>query len=210
MDNLDRGYLVTIEGIDGCGKTTFLEKLAPLLKSRFHTVITKEPGDSTLGKHLRKVLQEQIDPLTPIAEYLLFAADRAQHMHEVIAPALAQKKLVVSDRLADSSVVYQGFARGLDIQLINEINQWALKHRTPDLTFFIDIDPTIALQRIAHRNEELTAFERGHKEFMNKVRIGYHTWFTKKQHIITLDGAKKVEFLAQEALDHIIKKVHHA
>jgi len=203
MRNLKQGILITIEGIDGCGKTTFLKKLTKMLENQVPLKITKEPGDTELGKHLRKLLQAQITSITPKAEYLLFAADRAQHICDIVRPALKQKKLVISDRMDDSSVVYQGYARDLGPQMINQINQWIMEQIKPDLIIFIKLSPMKAYLRIAKRNEELSAFEREKEEFMQKVADSYLVWLNKKNNVLTLDGTKSPDELAKEAYNYI-------
>ena len=119
MQQLKHGILIAVEGIDGSGKSSFAKNLTEFFTSHdIATCLTKQPGGTPLGKQLRHILQTQSVPLCSKAEYLLFAADRAQHMHEVIAPALQEKKIVISDRLADSSIIYQGYGRGLEIPTI--------------------------------------------------------------------------------------------
>src|SRR3972149_5899470 len=123
--------LITLEGIDGSGKSTLAKKMADTLHN---VVLTKEPGGSALGKKLREILQMQPVPITPIAEFLLFAADRAQHFDEVVIPALEQNKIVISDRMADSSLVYQGYGRGINMENIKLVNKWVMQDITPDIT----------------------------------------------------------------------------
>ena len=166
MSKLRRGILIAIEGIDGSGKTTLAHDLTTSLSEQhFSVVLTKEPGGSQVGKVLREILQAQQMPLTPKAEYLLFAADRAQHFEEVIIPALQNNSMVISDRLADSSVVYQGYGRGLDINMIKTVNHWAMNAIEPDLVFYLRISPEKARERLHKRKETLTAFEQEQATF---------------------------------------------
>src|ERR1700730_16197149 len=131
---MNKGMLIVIEGIDGAGKSTLAKSLADILTTQGNTVLlTKEPGGSQLGKQLRTILQNQPIPITPIAEYLLFAADRAQHIEQVVKPALERGAIVISDRMGDSSLAYQGYGRGIDKNNIRTVNQWAMQGLTPDL-----------------------------------------------------------------------------
>ena len=142
---LSRGLLVSVEGIDGCGKSSFMLAIKKLLEEHsLPFLLTKEPGDTPLGKHIREILLSKTVDICPKAEYLLFAVDRAQHFHEVVSPALCDIKIVVSDRMADSSLIYQGYARGLEIDVIQNINQWAMNNIAPDIVFYLKIDVATA------------------------------------------------------------------
>src|SRR5690606_13070752 len=134
-----------------------------LAQHGYETILTKEPGDSPLGKTLRAILQEKKVSVCPKAEFLLFAADRAQHFDEVVMPALQQNKIVISDRLADSSLVYQGYGRGLDKTLIEQVNTWAMNNIKPDLTLYITLPPAVAAARLAQR-ASLSSFEKEQQE----------------------------------------------
>ena len=154
------GAVIVIEGIDGSGKSTLIKNLVKKLEDASYEIVqTREPGGSWLGKHIRPLLQHQPQPLAPKAEYLLFAADRAQHLQDVINPAVKQKKIVLSDRMGDSSVVYQGYGRGLDPTFIQQVNEWALDGLRPDATLYVAIDVDTALERIHTTRDTLTAFE---------------------------------------------------
>ena len=193
---------ITIEGIDGCGKSTLAKNLADaLVKTGASVVLTKEPGGSELGIALRKILQEQKDPVCEKAEYLLFAADRAQHFKQIIQPALINNKIVISDRWCDSSVAYQGYGRGLGVEMIKAINAWATQELIPDLIFYIRIDAQTAFDRIKKRNLELTAFEKEKVEFWTRVEHGYEELFMNNKNVIVLDGKMTQEELLQQAIN---------
>lgn len=202
--NLDKSILIALEGIDGCGKTTLAHALYDYFKKQVPTLLTKEPGGSQLGKQIRTILQEKSVPVSAIAEYLLFAADRAQHMIEVIEPALEKKTLIISDRMADSSLAYQGYGRGLDLMMIHSINQWAMKGISPHLIFYVRIDAQTAFERIRARNEALTAFEQEKIDFFERVINGFETIFSKRQNVIILDGKQSPQVLAQQTIDKLI------
>lgn len=166
-----QGLLISIEGIDGSGKSTLRALLAQRLRGSFEVLETREPGGSKLGGALRTILQH--DTVCSRAEFLLFAADRAQHFDEVIIPALTKGVLVISDRMADSSYAYQGFGRGLDLMFLETVNTWAMQHRQPDMTFYLYLDPESASARILKRNEKLTRFEQEKKDFLMRVMQGF-------------------------------------
>lgn len=199
------GLLIAVEGIDGSGKSSLVRNLAHRLQPQHDIIITKEPGGSQLGMTLRTLLQEQPVPIDPRAEYLLFAADRAQHMKEIIKPALHAHKIVLSDRLGDSSVVYQGYGRGLDIDMIQKVNAWAMDGVTPNLTIYVKINSQTATDRIIERGKKLTAFEKEAQEFFKKLIDGYDTLYAKRSNVLILDGTLAPDVLAQQAYDAITK-----
>lgn len=197
------GLLIAIEGIDGSGKSSLARGLAELL-SDYHIHLTKEPGGTPLGEKIREILLTQHEPICSKAEFLLFAANRAQHFEQVIIPALDNNTIVISDRMADSSLVYQGYARGLSLSFLTMVNQWAMATIEPDITFYLQIDSTTALQRIHKRNIPLTAFEKEHT-FVKKTIDGFESLFaSKKKTVVFLDANKKTSELAKEAYNHIV------
>jgi dTMP kinase len=206
-----KGKFITIEGIDGCGKSTLSENLADIFrKKNIPVLLTKEPGGSELGKDLRKILNHHNAKLTendiPVcdkAEYLLFAADRAQHYKEIISPGITTGKIVISDRWADSSVAYQGYGRGLNLDIIKSINNWATNGINPDVTFYIRIDAQTALDRIKKRNLEITTFEKEKLEFWIKVEHGYEKIFANQPHVVFLNGKLTQEELLKSALENL-------
>lgn len=197
MIKLSKGILVALEGIDGSGKSTLAQSLASCL-TNFPTLITKEPGATPLGKQLREILQTQTNPLHPKAEYLLFAADRAQHFTDVIIPHLNKNYLVISDRMSDSSLVYQGFGRGLDRTMLATINAWTMDTIQPDLTFYLKIDPTVALQRIQKRHAALTVFEQDRIHFTQKLLEGFDILYKDRNDVIQLDATQNMQQITQQ------------
>ncbi|MCX5922667.1 MAG: dTMP kinase [Candidatus Dependentiae bacterium] len=203
---IKQGFLLTLEGIDGSGKSTLASNLFEALKQKgLPVLLTKEPGSTPLGKQLRTLVQEKQVPITAKAEYLLFAADRAQHFEDVIIPALRNKQLVISDRMADSSLVYQGYGRGLDRETIAMINAWSMNGITPNLTLFVDIPLEVSLLRLKKRNEQLTSFEKESTEFTKRLIAGFKEIFSTRDNVITLDGQESPEQLAQKALDGVMQ-----
>jgi len=184
-----RGFLLTLEGIDGSGKSTLAHKLYDWFLSQQKPVIkTFEPGDSPLGKILRSVMHEQKNNVCDKTEFLLMAADRAQHFHETVIPALDAGKIVISDRMADSSLAYQGYGRGLDCELIRTVNRWAMRDIVPDCTIYLKFDPTRVLSRVKNRHGNLTSFERETIAFWQRVSDGYNEIFANRKNVITIDA----------------------
>jgi dTMP kinase len=205
-DASQRGRLISLEGIDGCGNSTLSRALATALQERgYEVVLTKEPGGSQLGKQLRAILQQQ--SVVSHAEFLLFAADRAQHLEEIVIPALQSGAFVISDRMADSSYAYQGWGRGIDKDFITHVNRWVMNQREPDITFYLEIDIDTAFKRINLRREKLTAFETQQRDFFERVIAGFNELRTKHNRIYTLDARKAQTVLLQDALDLIHKKL---
>ena len=186
------GTLITFEGIDGTGKSSAARALYDALKDEFSLVFTREPGATELGKQLRTILQNRTFDLAPKAEYLLFAADRVQHMEAVVLPALKENKVVISDRMADSSLAYQGYGRGVDPAMITRVNKWAMRDRVPDLTLYLELDYEQASQRLAKRNEQATVFEQERAEFFERVQQGFEAAFTNRT-IVRIDASQSLE-----------------
>jgi dTMP kinase len=171
-----QGKFITFEGIDGSGKSTQLRMLAGDLRQRGLDVLTScEPGGTPLGRRLREAFLEAEETVAPMAELLLFAADRAQHVELLIKPALAEGRVVISDRYADATFAYQGAGRGFDVNTVNQVIHLATGGLKPDLTVFFDIPIETALHRRNTRGEEVRSnrmdFEAA--EFYERVREAY-------------------------------------
>lgn len=186
----DNGYFVVFEGGEGAGKTTQIEALKKWLETRgADVVVTREPGGTDIGERIRSILLDssakEIDART---EALLYASDRAQHVAEVIAPALEAGKIVVSDRFLDSSLAYQGLARGLGLDEIYDIGKWATGGVLPDLVFFLKVDPKTGLQRLERDTDRL---ENEDAAFHERVSIAYRK-LTKHfpDRFVVVDGTK--------------------
>ena len=170
---------VTIEGGDGSGKSRQLGLLDEYLDSQgVSRLLTREPGDTPLGKQLRKlVLEGRPESLSDEAELFLILADRAQHVHEVVRPAIEQGKLVVSDRFADSTLAYQGYGRGMDLALLRRLNLVATGGTMPELTIILDCPVEVALARAAERQDRQAShenrFEAEGVAFQRRVREGF-------------------------------------
>ena len=167
-----RGALITIEGIEGSGKTTQRLMLAEWLRGRGYRVReTREPDGTALGEMVRAIFETDGPPPSPLAEVFLFLAARQQHVAEVVRPALARGEVVLSDRYADATLAYQGYGRGVDRRLIRELNALATDSLRPDLTLLLDLPAEVGLERLAGRR--LDAFERMDPAFHARVRQGY-------------------------------------
>ncbi len=171
------GKLITLEGIDGSGKSTQIRLLADELRQReFDTLTTLEPGGTPLGQRLREVFLETREIIDPTAELLLFAADRAQHVNLLIKPALANGKIVISDRYADATFAYQGAGRGFSKEVIHQIIEIATAGLKPDLTLFFDLPVEKALARTASENDndrKNNRMDRETVDFYRRVRGAY-------------------------------------
>lgn len=186
---LQRGYLFSFEGIDGSGKTTIMKLVAEGLQKKYFSVVTtREPGATQLGQHLRSLLMNQTVPTCTLAEFLLFAADRAEHFHEFVIPKLQECCIVLSDRMADSSMVYQGYVKGLDQSMIESVNTWAMQYRKPDIVFYLRINAQTALDRINSRNETAVPFEQEIVQKKEKIIEGFDTLFKNKKNTVILDS----------------------
>ena len=172
---------ISLEGIEGCGKTTQLDHISVFLEKIGRPfVVTREPGGTDIGKKIRSIL---LDPasndLEPTAELLLYMADRAQHINSVIKPRLAEGKIVVCDRYYDATVAYQGFARGLGVNYIRDLHRMILEDFKPDLTILLDLSPRTGLSRAwqeldsGNRSGAESRFEEEAISFHEKVRAGY-------------------------------------
>jgi len=172
---------ITLEGIEGSGKTTQIRHIADFLKRNGHDcVVTREPGGTAIGQKIRAIL---LDPeskdIAPLTELLLYTADRAQHIKELVSPSLSAGKTVLCDRYFDATVVYQGYARGVEVGLINRLHQLVLNGLKPDVTLLLDLPPEVGLSRAwkqinnGKRAGDETRFEEEMLSFHERVRAGY-------------------------------------
>jgi len=198
---------ITIEGIEGSGKTTQLTHIVEFVKQRDRAcVVTREPGATPIGRQIRSIL---LDPehgkLNAYTELLLYMADRNQHVKEIISPSLLAGKTVVCDRFFDATRVYQGFARGIDIELIGTLHKMLLGGIQPDVTFLLDLPPEVGLARAwqqienGSRIDAETRFEREALGFHQKVRAGYLTLAKQEpQRIRVIDAGQSEDKVRQD------------
>jgi dTMP kinase len=199
-----RGRFITFEGIDGCGKTTQFRLLAQWLREHGKDVVeTVEPGGTSIGQQIRRIL---LDPasaeIQPRTELLLYFASRAQNVDQVIRPAIESGRIVLCDRFTDSTFVYQGCGRGLDSDVVLELDRIACRGLKPDITFLIDIDPETSLARARRRNERVGPAESRIDDesaaFHDRVRRGYLALAkAEPERIVAIDGTASIGDVAQ-------------
>ncbi len=191
MKQVEKGKFIVVEGPDGCGKSTQIKKLYQYIKEELQqpVVLTKEPGGTAISNKIRAIL---LDPdneaLKDKTELLLYAASRAQHVEEFIKPQLASGRHVLCDRFVDSTIAYQGFGRGLDMQLIKQLNQIATDGLTSDISICIMVRTEEALQRIAAKRE-FDRLEQNEVAFHQKTYEGYQQLLKEDSSKIYIDGA---------------------
>lgn len=204
------GKFITFEGIDGSGKSTQLRLLADDLRfRRFNVLTTQQPGGTPLGRRLREAFLDTEENIAPMAELLLFAADRAQHVEFLIKPALKENKIVISDRYADATTAYQGAGRGFSPQVINQVIELATDGLKPDLTLFFDISVEEAIRRTHKRDESGQQSNRLDKEnfdFHKRVRDAYHEIIAKEpERFRVIDASKSIEEIHKNALEVLLE-----
>jgi dTMP kinase len=204
---LKKGFFITFEGGEGCGKTTLLDKIHNYLKSKNHDfVFTREPGGTVLGEEIRELLlRKRKEKVSAKAELCLFLASRAQHIEEIILPALKSKKIVLSDRFNDSSLAYQGYARGLGLEEVINFSSYIIEDAIPDLTLFLDIDPKIGFSRMKGNFDRI---ESEKIAFHEKIREGFLILSDKfPERIKIIDASLSCEEVFKNAMYYIEKLI---
>lgn len=209
---------VTFEGPEGAGKSTALRTIAAKLEESGRGVLTtREPGGGPLGRRIRQMLLEE-GQVSPETELLLFLADRANHVETIIRPALAEGKVVLCDRHADSTIVYQGYARGLDLEFLRAGNRFATKGLVPDLTLLFDLDPVVGLGRLNiveenlfgadEKRRDVNRLDREPIEFHQKVRDGFLKLAQNEPgRFVILNAEKAPSELAEDAFQEILRRL---
>lgn len=201
---------ITFEGTEGSGKTTQIGRLVKELSEANYSVqSTREPGGTTVGDQIRSILLNPLNErLFPTSELLLYAASRAQHVREVIVPALKNGEIVISDRFADASVAYQSYGRNLNLTLIAQLNRIATDGLVPDLTFLLDLPVEIGLQRASRSRGTLDRIEQEKLEFHRRVQTGYLSIAEEApDRIKVVDATKPMDVIYQEIWSTIQKKM---
>ena len=193
------GRYIALEGAEGCGKST----QAALLATDLGAVLTRETGGTAIGQRIRDLLHDtSVTDLAPRAEALLTAADRAQHLEQVVVPALSSGRHVVSDRSVYSTLAYQGFGRGLDVSEIRAINEWAVGGHWPELVVLLDAPGPLLQERIAGR--ELDRFELEHPDFHARVRDGFRRMAADDpEHWVVIDASADPDTVAAHIRAHV-------
>jgi len=195
------GLFITFEGGEGAGKTTLIDRILKTLQEERQDVFkTREPGGTPLGEEIRSLLLHQMRPLSPFAELALFLASRAQHIDEAILPALRSGKIVLCDRFNDSSIAYQGMARGLGMDKVEAACRFFCHGLEPHLTLYLDIDPEIGLSR-AKKERAQDRIEAEDIAFHAKIREGYHAIHKQEpKRFRLLDASRTPEQVFHEAI----------
>ncbi|MCK5676468.1 MAG: dTMP kinase [Verrucomicrobia bacterium] len=209
------GKFITFEGPEGCGKSTQIKLLAEKIGVQgIKVACTREPGGTATGEAIRNILQHDAagEPLGERAELLLFAASRAQLMDQVVLPILGRGEWVLCDRFIDSTMAYQGFARGMDIAMLDYINDVAINSRKPDLTLLLDLDVEKGFHRLKERysggNGTHDRFERESHDFHQRVRDGYHQLAQREpERFRIIDADQAIDEVASNVWDVVKEAV---
>lgn len=206
---MNSGFMIVCDGSNGAGKSTVIKAINDYLLSQGREVVlTREPGGTPIGEKIRDVL---LNPDTPemcdTTELMLFAAARAQHVHEKILPSIKNGKVVLSDRFDSATMSFQHYARGLPLNLIQQLNSIALNGFQADMTIILDLDPRIGLDRVNSRGEGLDRFEMQNLEFLDKARHGYiKQTLADPLHFSIVDASQPLEKVIEDTLS-IVKKL---
>ncbi|WP_066370022.1 dTMP kinase [Neobacillus fumarioli] len=204
---MGNGTFITFEGPDGAGKTTIIKMVAEHLNN---VLVTREPGGIDIAEQIRRViLAKENTAMDPRTEALLYAAARRQHLIERVKPALAEGKVVLCDRFVDSSLAYQGYARGVGMDEVFTINQFAIEDMMPKLTIYFDIEPELGLKRINNnKGREINRLDLENLAFHHKVREGYHIlleWFPDR--MVKIDASGTLDEVFQTTLKLVKAKL---
>jgi dTMP kinase len=209
------GYFITFEGVEGCGKTTQIRLLAEQLTAlNFKTTLTREPGGCPIADKIRTILLDAENrAMSPMAELMLYSAARAQHVSDIIVPALSKDNIVLCDRFCDATIAYQSFGRGIDRKVIDTLNAHACQGVAPDLTVLIDCDPGVGLERARQRIEMTSGpreerFELEALAFHQRVRSGYCSLAdSEPERFVVVDGSGTVEEIASKISAQVMSKI---
>lgn len=205
---LSRGCFITVEGLDGSGKSTVAHTLCGQLEEYGYPVIlTREPGGTSIGQYIRHTLHTGVGHAQ--AEFLLFAADRALHIEQLVIPYVDAGYIVISDRGADSSRAYQGYGRGLDLAMIDRVNTWVMQGVTPDAVVFLDMPPEQVQQRIVQRGQETTAFDREQLPFFQRVSNGFHDMYQQRDAVVRVDAMQSERDVARDVWSAVMPYIQH-
>lgn len=199
-----KGLFIVMEGPDGSGKTTQINLLKEYLEEAgYECLITREPGGTVIGEEIRQlILNPEHKEMSPVTEMLLYAASRAQLVHEVIGPALEEGKIVISDRFVDSSIVYQGIARKLGISTVSAVNAPGIGIYRPDGIFFIDLSEAEGLRR-KKEQKNLDRMEQEGIDFHHMVSEGYRKVLSGRPEVMKIDGGRSVDTIQKKIRNHV-------
>lgn len=199
-----KGLFIVMEGPDGSGKTTQINLLKEYLEEAgYECLITREPGGTVIGEEIRRlILNPEHKEMSPVTEMLLYAASRAQLVHEVIGPALEEGKIVISDRFVDSSIVYQGIARKLGISTVSAVNAPGIGIYRPDGIFFIDLSEAEGLRR-KKEQKNLDRMEQEGIDFHHMVSEGYRKVLSGRPEVMKIDGGRSIDTIQKKIRNHV-------
>lgn len=199
-----KGLFIVMEGPDGSGKTTQINLLKEYLEEAgYECLITREPGGTVIGEEIRQlILNPEYKEMSPVTEMLLYAASRAQLVHEVIGPALEEGKIVISDRFVDSSIVYQGIARKLGISTVSAVNAPGIGIYRPDGIFFIDLSEAEGLRR-KKEQKNLDRMEQEGIDFHHMVSEGYRKVLSGRPEVMKIDGGRSIDTIQKKIRNHV-------
>lgn len=199
-----KGLFIVMEGPDGSGKTTQINLLKEYLEEAgYECLITREPGGTVIGEEVRQlILNTEHKEMSPVTEMLLYAASRAQLVHEVIGPALEEGKIVISDRFVDSSIVYQGIARKLGISTVSAVNAPGIGIYRPDGIFFIDLSEAEGLRR-KKEQKNLDRMEQEGIDFHHMVSEGYRKVLSGRPEVMKIDGGRSIDTIQKKIRNHV-------
>lgn len=199
-----KGLFIVMEGPDGSGKTTQINLLKEYLEEAgYECLITREPGGTVIGEKVRQlILNPEHKEMSPVTEMLLYAASRAQLVHEVIGPALEEGKIVISDRFVDSSIVYQGIARNLGISTVSAVNAPGIGIYRPDGIFFIDLSEAEGLRR-KKEQKNLDRMEQEGIDFHHMVSEGYRKVLSGRPEVMKIDGGRSIDTIQKKIRNHV-------
>lgn len=207
---MNKGFFITVEGGEGAGKTTVINKIEDFLQNNYSVVRTREPGGVELAEKIRDILlhTKEMD-MDDRTEALLYAAARREHLMKKVVPALEKGAIVLCDRFIDSSLVYQGFARGIGMEEVKRVNEFAVEGYMPDLTLYFSVDPQIGLSRV--QQDQVREWNRLDQEtlaFHKKVEAGYNQ-ITQQfpERIKVIDANQSMEQVLSETLEIVMKHV---
>lgn len=204
---MKKGYFISFEGVDGSGKSTQIKNLKDFFENNgYQVILTREPGGTDIGEKIRNIILDPLNKnMTYITEALLYAASRAQHVQEVIKPAIELGKIVICDRFIDSSIAYQGYGRELG-QCVSIINKYAVEEYTPDITFLMKVKPDVGNDRIKYRQKDRIEMENA--EFYRRVYKGYEELEKNfPERIIGIDASQTIEQIENSIITHVIEKL---
>ena len=208
-------FFISIEGFDGTGKSTQSKLLKDgLEKANINSIIVREPGSTNFSEKIRNIIKENTE-IETMTELLLFQTSRSELVSKVIKPNLKKGRIVITDRYTDSSIAYQGYGGGLDIELIKNLNKISTAGLTPNLTFLLDMNVKDSLNRAMKRNssekEQIDKFENKDFDFHEKVRNGFHQILKKDEdRIVKIDASEEIELISKKILSITLEKINEA